>query len=170
MEGRSFVYDYVNFLDIKLNQIDLIRGGTYIQTPKWLSNKKTSINPKNGDEDDDNNCFMYAITVALNHQEIGCHPERISKIKKYTSKYNWNHINFPTQRKDWEKFERDNENIALNILSVPFNKKTVELQYKSKYNRTRFYEAVLLVITDKVKWHYLALKSISTNDGFVKPT
>ena len=34
MEGRSFVYDYVNFLDIKLNQIDLIRGGTYIQTPK----------------------------------------------------------------------------------------------------------------------------------------
>ena len=23
---------------------------------------------------------MYAITVALNHQEIRCHPERISKI------------------------------------------------------------------------------------------
>ena len=23
---------------------------------------------------------MYAITVALNHQEIGCDPERISKI------------------------------------------------------------------------------------------
>ena len=25
------------------------------------------------------------------------------------------------------------------------------------------------MITDNIKWHYLALKSISTNDGFVKP-
>ena len=33
MEGSSFVFDYVNFLDSKFNQIDLIRGGTYIQTP-----------------------------------------------------------------------------------------------------------------------------------------
>ena len=40
MEGRSFVFDYVNFLDIKFNQVDLIRGGTYIETPKWISNKK----------------------------------------------------------------------------------------------------------------------------------
>ena len=169
MEGSSFVFDYVNLLDIEFNQIDLIRGGAYIQTPIWLSNKKATINPKNDDEDD-NNCFMYAITVALNHQEIGCHPERISKIKEYTSKYNWNRINFPSQRKDWETFERDNEYIALNILSVPFNKKTFELQYKSKYNRTRSYQIVLLMITDNIKRHYLALKSISTNDGFVKPT
>ena len=28
LEGSSFVYDYVNFLDIKFNQVDLIRGGT----------------------------------------------------------------------------------------------------------------------------------------------
>ena len=79
MEGSSFVFDCVNFIDIKFNQVDLIRGGTYIKTRKWLSNKKATINPKNYDEDD-NNCFMYAITVALNHQEIGCDPERISKI------------------------------------------------------------------------------------------
>ena len=31
MEGSSFVYDYVNFLDIKFNQVYLIRGGTYIK-------------------------------------------------------------------------------------------------------------------------------------------
>ena len=89
--------------------------------------------------------------IYLNHQEIGCFPERISKIKKYTSKFNWNRINFPSQRKDWETFERDNENIALNILSVPFNQKTFELQHKSKYNRTRTYQVVLLIITDSIK-------------------
>ena len=31
MEGSSFVYDHVNFLDIKFQQVDLIRGGTYIK-------------------------------------------------------------------------------------------------------------------------------------------
>ena len=30
-------------------EIDL-RGGSYIDSPKWLKNKKTTINPKNNDE------------------------------------------------------------------------------------------------------------------------
>ena len=169
MEGSSFVFDYVNFLAIKFNHVDLIRGGAYFESPKLISNKKATINPKN-DKGDDNDCFMYAITVALNHQEIGRHPERISKIKPYISKYNWNRINFPSQRKDWKTFERDNDGIALNILSVPHGKKTIELQYKSKYNRTRRNQVVLLMITNNINWHYLALKSISMNYGFMKPT
>ena len=168
MEGSSFVYDNVNFLDIKLNQVDLIRGGAYIKEDKWISNKKTTINPKN-DEGEDNYCFMYAFTVALNHHEIGSHPKRISKIIPYIGKYNWDRINLPSQRKDWKTFERDNEDIALNILSVSHNKKAIELQYKSKYNRTRINQVVLLMITDGTKWHHLALKSTLTNDGYMKP-
>ena len=52
MESSSFVYDHVNFLDIKLNKEDLIRGGTYIPSPKWLSNKKATINTKNDKGED----------------------------------------------------------------------------------------------------------------------
>ena len=114
---------------------------------------------------------MYAITVALNHQEIGDHPGRISiRLSEQTLKYNWNNINFPSQRKDWERFERNNEDIALNIVSVPYDKKTIELQYKSKHNHPRRNQVVLLMITDNTKWHYLALKSILTNDNQMKPT
>ena len=69
-----------------------------------------------------------------------------------------------------ETFEKNNTNIALNILSVPFNKKTSELQYKSKHNHTRQKQVILLMITDNNKWHYLALKSIRNEQGFVKPT
>ena len=61
MEGSSFVFDYVNFLDIKFNQIDLIIGSSYIETLKLIATKKATINPKN----DNNNCFKYAITVLL---------------------------------------------------------------------------------------------------------
>ena len=165
MEGSSFVFDYVNFLAIKFNHVDLIRGGAYFESPKLISNKKATINPKN-DKGDDNDCFMYATTVALNHQEIGRHPERISKIKPCIRKYNYSFINFPSSK----TFERDNDDIALNVFSVPHGKKIIELQYKSKYNRTRRNQVVLLMITNNINWHYLALKSISMNYGFMKPT
>ena len=42
-------------------------------TKKYL---RATINPKN----EDNKCFQYSITVALNHQKIGNNPERISNI------------------------------------------------------------------------------------------
>ena len=45
MQGSSFVFHYVNFLDINFSQIDLIRTSSYIQSPKWVSNKKATINP-----------------------------------------------------------------------------------------------------------------------------
>ena len=91
---------------------------------------------------------MYAITVALNHNKIDNHPEVILNIIPHIPKYNWDRINFPSQRKDWELFEKDNEDIALNILSIPHNEKTIKLQYKSKYNRTRKKQVVLLMIAD----------------------
>ena len=60
--------------------------------------------------------IQYAVTVALNHREIGKDPQRISKIKPYIDKYNWKDIDFLVGTKDLEKFERNNTNIALNIL------------------------------------------------------
>lgn len=43
IEGSSFVFDYVNFLHIKFQQIDLIRGSSYIKSPKWMQNKQQLI-------------------------------------------------------------------------------------------------------------------------------
>ena len=37
----------------------------------------------------DKECFQYAITFALNNQELGKHPERITKIKSFIDKYKW---------------------------------------------------------------------------------
>ena len=54
--------------------------------------------------------------VALNHQNIENHPERISNIKHFIDQYLWEGIDFPSGIKDWKKFERINKLIALNIL------------------------------------------------------
>ena len=49
MRGSEFVFDGVNTLYYDLNKISLIRGKSYINSPEWLKNKKTTINPKNMD-------------------------------------------------------------------------------------------------------------------------
>ena len=61
---------------------------------------------------------------------------------------------------DWKKFEQNNKAIALNILFVPHNTKTIRLPYKSKYNHKCENQVVLLMINDVKKWHYVALKSV----------
>ena len=63
MRGSEFVFDCVNELHYKLHKVDLERGRSYIGSPRWLKNKKATINPKNMNDD---RCFQYALTVALN--------------------------------------------------------------------------------------------------------
>ena len=91
-----FIFDHINALYYNLNKISLNRGGSYIDSPKWLKNKKVTINPKNNDEQ----CFQYAVAVALNHEQIKSHPERISNIKPFIDQHNWKEINFPSHKKD----------------------------------------------------------------------
>ena len=114
MKGSDFEFDGVNFLYFDFNKISINRGGSYIDSPNWIKNKKSTINPKNNDY----KCFQYAATLALNLDKINSHPERISKIKPFIEQHNWKEIDFPSTSKDWKKFELNNE-IALNILYVP---------------------------------------------------
>ena len=62
---------------------------------------------------------MFSVTVALNHQNIENHPERISNIEPFINQYNWKRIDFPSQQIDWKKCEQKNRTIALNLLYVP---------------------------------------------------
>ena len=157
MRGSKFVYDSFDVLYYNLNKVSLSRGGSYIDSPKWLKNKKATINPKNKDH----KYFQYALTVALKYKQIKDHPERISKIKPFIDQYNWKEIDFPSHGKDWKKFASNSKSIALNILYVPHNTEKIRHAYKSKYNLTRENQVILLMTTDGEKWHYLSVKSLS---------
>ena len=73
LRGSEFIFDTVNALYYDLNKISLSRGGSYIDSPKWLKNKKATINPKNNDD----KCFQYAIAAPLIHEQIKKDPQRI---------------------------------------------------------------------------------------------
>ena len=96
MRGSEFEFDGVNLLYYNFNKISLNRGRSYIESAKWIKDKKSTINPKN----DDYKCFQYAVTVALNYDKINKQPERVSKIKPFIDQYNWNDIDFPSTGKD----------------------------------------------------------------------
>ena len=54
MRGSEFEFDGVNFLYYGFNKTSINRAGSYTDSPKWLKDKKSTINPKNNDD----KCFQ----------------------------------------------------------------------------------------------------------------
>ena len=90
MRGLDFEFDGINFLNYNFNKTSIYRLykiiyiRSYIDSPKWLKDKKSTINPKNNDH----KCFQYAATLALNFDNINNHPEKIAKIRPFIDQYN----------------------------------------------------------------------------------
>ena len=96
MKGSEFIFDSVNFLNYNQQKTSLNRqGSSYIDSPEWLENINATINPKNNE----NSCFQYALTVALNYQNIKSYPERVSNLKPFVDQYNWKEIFHHTNQK-----------------------------------------------------------------------
>ena len=67
MKGSSYIFERIDLLEYHLHKISLNRGSSYIDSPIWIQSKGVTINTKNTK---DNNCFQYAITAALNYQNM----------------------------------------------------------------------------------------------------
>ena len=120
----------------------------------WLRAKKQAI--INGSVD-----FEDALDDALNHQTIEKNPQRISKLKPYTNKYNWKGIEYPAGSKEWVKFEKNIKTIALNELYIPRNPKTISVAYRSEHNSIRKKQVILVMISNGKKQHYLPVNNLS---------
>ena len=52
----------------------------------------------------------------LSYEEIKIDLRKITKVKPFTNNYNWKEINFPSEKDDWKKIEKNNVTIAPNVL------------------------------------------------------
>ena len=102
--GSDFKFESVNRLDHKLHKIRLRRSGSYIGSPRWIKNKRATINPKNDDDYDD--CFQHALIAALSYQNTENHPERISNLTPFVDNYNWEGIDFSSHQDGQEESEK----------------------------------------------------------------
>ena len=97
MKGSDFVFNYVDLLYHKCHKINRNHGGSYVDSPYWIRNKKATINLTKKKV---NRCFQCAITFLLNHEEIRHYLEIITKIKPFLNKYDWEGIHFPSAKDD----------------------------------------------------------------------
>ena len=86
LANNRFVFDHVLFLDISFHKLNLTRGSSYLPLPDWILSKKAAINPKN---EEDKECFKWAITAALHHKGTGNDRQQISKHRGFKGDYNW---------------------------------------------------------------------------------
>ena len=140
IRGSDFVFESVRLMAYKIHKVGLKRGGSYIESPKWLVNKKAAINPKNIKDD---KCFQYAIVLSLSYNEIK--KKQLENIFKKTKRED---INFSSHQRVWKHFEQSNESIALNVLFSSQNNEEIGLVYGSGHNFKRENNAVLLMIND----------------------
>ena len=49
MKRSDFEFDGINFFNYNFNKTSIYRVGPYIDSPKWLKDKKSTINPKKND-------------------------------------------------------------------------------------------------------------------------
>ena len=72
--GSDFIFDCVHLLYYKCRKINFKHGGSYIDSPNSIKNKKVTINLVNKRH---KKCFLYTAAVALSHEEIKKEPQRI---------------------------------------------------------------------------------------------
>ena len=137
--GSGCTLESDGLLYYHFQRIDIKRGGSYIPSPDWISNKKATINPKN---EKDNECFKWSIIAGLNYNKIK--EKELKKLLKFRKV----DTDFSLYQRDWEKFEQENTLIALNILFLSYNSEEVKLAYKSIYNK-RKNQVILLMINDE---------------------
>ena len=87
-----------------------LSGSSYIPLPKFLAAKKAIINLKNEDDE----CFKWAITRALNPVEKTLNV-LIKKLREKSEVLNWDGLKFPVNLSDIDKFENHNSLISVNV-------------------------------------------------------
>jgi hypothetical protein len=99
-------------IDLKIREYKPLSGSSYIKTPKWISDKKATVNIKNEDQ----KCFKYCMLYHKHKNEIRFHPERLHHYKKWENleEFNFDGIKFPVEVNDLKKFCKQ-DNISSNL-------------------------------------------------------
>jgi hypothetical protein len=91
-EGYWHLVNVVN-VDFKLREYKPLSGSSYLELPKWIYNKKATINIKNEDQ----KCFKYCLQYHKHKNEINHHPESVSWYSNWNNDYDFSNIKFPVE-------------------------------------------------------------------------
>ena len=154
IENTKFKIDKILFLDVNCHKLKLTRGSSYLLLPDSLSKKNALINQNN---EEDEECFKWAVIASLHHEEIKTKVQRISKLKKFESRHNWERLEYQVAINKIDKFKKGNPEIVVNILSKDNG---IYICRRSKHT-DRKNDVNLLLISGREENYYTAIKNFS---------
>lgn len=102
-------------LRVNVNENKGFHAGRYRKLPKVIANKNAVINIRSKD----NACFKWSILAGL--YPVNIHPERASAYASHANKLNFDNIPFPTELKHVHIFEKQNENVSVNVYGIQYS-------------------------------------------------
>ena len=103
-----------------------------------------------------NKYFQWSMQKKLSYRKKE-HLKQTMVPKKIVDQCNQKGIIYPSEIKDWKKFELNNLEIFLNVLFGKHNQEEIRQAYISKYKSERKNEVTLSMISDDKKWHYITV-------------
>lgn len=161
--GSGWRFIKVSKLICNIFKFEPIKGGSYIDLPESIKNKKCCINIKNDDE----RCFQYCINYHFHkHEEhLKKNKERQNKYEQYKSEFGLDKIEYPVTLKDISKIEKMINkpiNIFTHSKETEKNKEHLGIQpLRISEMKQEADEIDLLLLTDGVKNHYVYVKDFN---------
>ena len=155
-DGSGWYFEKVLMHTVNISVFLPLKGKSYIKLPKELQNsKKGLINPNN---QNDNECFRWCHLIHLAKKENpnAKNLQRISKLKHYLDKVDYEGIRFPVTIKVIPVIERKNS-IRINVF---FYDGVTSPLYISKADHRD--EMNLLMISDGENNHFVYMRDFDT--------
>ena len=149
----------IDKITIQYDRYNPTRGGSYIELPEWIANKKACINIKNKD----NKCFKYSVQCGVLGLHHKVNPERESHYTKINDNIcNWDMMKYPAGNSDIDRFEEINKGlVSVNVYAelTHFDKSTIVLHKRTKTVNAKHHVNLLKIEDEAGKSHYVFIKN-----------
>ncbi|XP_025204869.1 uncharacterized protein LOC112601440 [Melanaphis sacchari] len=156
-KGSGFTLQSIDGLLLGVYKYTPMGGSSYIPLPNDIKNKKAVINQQNSDQQ----CFKWAI---LAKYVSGNNKNQVAKnYTLHEEKYNFSNLTFPTPITEIKIFEKNNQNVSVNVYGLKKQKKGEKhiiypLKIVDEEEKDHF---DLLLITNGDKSHYTYISNYS---------
>ena len=151
-KGSGWVVVQIETLWLNIARYQPLRGGSYLDLPNYIKNKKAIINVKNKDD----HCLRWALRSALFPVPHGKNPDRPTSYPQEDG-LDFTGVGAPTPVSQVEQVEKQN-NLAINVFG--WDKKRLIIYHMSK--QSVGLDRINLLLFSRVEvWHYTWIKNLN---------
>ena len=160
--GSCWTFKAMPKITLNVSEYKSIDASSYVKTPDFLISRHAIVNVRNKK---DEKCFLYSILAYLFTTKKTPNRYRVGQYKKMKHDLNFDGITFPVRVQQIAKFEKQNQDISINLSFFDNTEKKILPLYASK-EKYRKHEINLLMLYGNDKLgnptkHYTLISDLS---------